>query len=335
MDCRGVTSAAPKSWGWWTVPKLKILEDYLNAFAQASKYRASERIYLDLFAGWPDNVSRETNEEILGSAHRALRAQPPFTRVCLFELGPKARRLETALREAYPGRTGLRVYGGDSNVQLAQALKDLREVDWAPTFAFIDQFSSQVHWSTLVQLARFRRAKTKAEMWILFATSMYPRGLVMPGGKMNADVAEAITRMLGTEEWHYIVEGRRRGLLSGREARDEWVNLMRWRLENELGYAKSHVFTMKNTSGHDLYDMIFTSDHEAGDRIMHHLYNKAASEHEEMRQHALALRRDRRAADRGEIPLFAVTRDMVAREAGGQSVYVHEPPHEPYRLPRR
>ena len=83
MPPRSRTAKTPKPWGWWTRHKLQILGDYLEAFAIAST-RAPERIYLDLFAGWPTNVSRETQEEILGSVHRALGVRPPFTRVCLF-----------------------------------------------------------------------------------------------------------------------------------------------------------------------------------------------------------------------------------------------------------
>src|SRR6266498_263214 len=128
----------PKPWGWWTEHKLQILGDYLQAFATASN-RVAHRIYLDLFAGWPDNVSRETDEPILGSAQRALSVEPPFTRVCLFELGAKARRLDDAVRQVFPGRPGIQVYEGDCNVTLAQALRDLHAVEWAPTFAFIDQ----------------------------------------------------------------------------------------------------------------------------------------------------------------------------------------------------
>jgi three-Cys-motif partner protein len=221
-------------------------------------------------------------------------------------------------------------------VQVAHALRDLYGVRWAPAFAFIDQFGSEIHWSTLEQIARFRRARTKAEMWILFATSQYPRGLTRPGGQVNVDYAATITRMLGTDEWQYIFEGRKRNLLTAAEARDEWVNLMRWRLQHDLGYARSHAFTMKNTAGRDIYDMIFTSDHPAGDRIMVHLYGKAASEHEEMRQHALTLRRERRAEGRGEMALFPVTPEMLGPAAGQQdSPYVYEPPREPYRLPDR
>jgi three-Cys-motif partner protein len=322
---------AAKPWGWWTRHKLQILGDYLEAFATASKSQP-ERIYLDLFAGWPKNVSRENDEPILGSVHRALRVTPPFTRVCLFELGSKARKLEAEIRQEYPGRPGVRVYEGDCNVTLSRALQDLRPVNWAPTFAFIDQFDSEVRWSTLEQISRFRKGKTKAEMWILFATGLYPRGLNIHGEGMNANYGDTLTGMLGSEQWIPIAEARRQGKLTAAEARAEWVNLMRWRLQNVLGYKKSYGFTMKNTGGQDLYDMIFATDHEAGDRIMRHLYGKAFAEHEAMRQHALLQRRDRRREARiGMYGLFELSPEMTAgSNVQPSKVYEPEPPHAPY-----
>lgn len=321
-----------KPWGWWTQHKLQILGDYLQAFATASN-SLEERIYLDLFAGWPENVSRETAEPILGSVHRALRVHPPFTRVCLFEKDSKARDLETELRKAYPGRPGLCVYPGDCNTTVATALADLRrqQVQWAPTFAFIDQFDSEIRWSTMEQISQFRRGKTKAEMWILFATGLYPRGLSLGGEAMNAKYGDSITEMLGSEQWVPIAQARRRDLLDPAQARAEWVNLMRWRLEADLGYARSYGFTMKNTNGQDLYDMIFVTDHPAGDKIMRHLYGTAVRQHEAMRRWAVMQRRESRQEVSGVHSLFDVAPSMVHVDA--DAVYQPEPPHEPYTLP--
>jgi three-Cys-motif partner protein len=321
----------PATWGWWTSHKLRILGDYLQAFATASK-SVDHRIYLDLFAGSPKNVSRETAEPILGSVHRALGAVPPFTRVCLFEMPDKAQRLQAEIRGAYPGRPGIRVYPGDCNMNISTALADLQEVSYAPTFAFIDQFDAEVQWPTLQRISRFRQGKTKAEMWILFATGFYPRGLNVHGGAMNARYGDEVTAMLGSEEWIPIAEARRRGVLDAASARAEWVNLMRWRLERTLGYRKSYSFTMKNTGGQDLYDMIFVTDHDAGDRIMRHLYDTAARRQPAMRLHALTLRRDKRLSEQGVEPLFPISPGMVEPAAPAQ-LYQPEPPREPYRLP--
>ena len=44
-----------RRWGFWTRGKLDILRDYLDAFTTATKNKASERLYLNLFAGDPEN----------------------------------------------------------------------------------------------------------------------------------------------------------------------------------------------------------------------------------------------------------------------------------------
>jgi len=323
-------------WGWWTSHKLQILEEYLAAFARASSGQ-KERIYLDLFAGWPENHDRDSHETILGSVHRALAAQPPFTRVGLFELERKAARLEATLRARYPDRAGIKVFRGDCNVTISSALAALAPVRWAPTFAFVDQFDCEVHWSTLEQISRFRpNHLSKAEMWILFGTSFYPRGLNVMQPLMNATYAEALTRMFGSEEWVEIIEARRDGALTPTGMRDELLNLMRWRLEKVLGYKSAHAFLMKKTDGQNLYHMIFVSDHAVGDRIMCHLYGRGLQQHEQMRKHALIRRRDKRhSKDHGVETLFSVEPSMIKlSDAEATKIYQPEPPRPPYTRKR-
>lgn len=104
----------PRSWDWWTEQKLDILADYLAGFTRASK-KAGTTVYLDLFAGRPDNVSRDRDErQIHGSARRALDTRPPLSVLRFFELDATARKLDNALRTAYPGRVkDFRVVPGD------------------------------------------------------------------------------------------------------------------------------------------------------------------------------------------------------------------------------
>lgn len=330
---------APKPWGWWTQHKLQILGDYLQVFARASQ-KSKERIYLDLFAGWPENASRETSEEILGSVHRALAAQPPFTQVRLFELPGKAERLSSALRERYPHHHGLRVHPGDCNKTISTALAEFDRIRWAPTFAFVDQFAAEVHWSTLRQISQFRRSRnpvTKAEMWILFGTSFLPRGLQIGQDQMDAKFGDRLTYMFGSEEWVPIVQARRNGVLDPAQTRLELLNLMRWRLQNELGYRATYPFTMKNTGGQDIYHMIFVSDHPVGDKVMRYLYDKALAEHEVMRQTALARRRLKKQSEEAEamgaVGLFDVDPADIkfsGSPADLARVYIPEAPHAPY-----
>lgn len=325
-----------RSWGWWTEHKLDILESYLQVFATAST-SVSERIYLDLFAGWPENVSRETNEPILGSVHRALAANPPFTRIGLFELAPKAQRLEAAVRQQYPHRPGITVYAGDTNQTIDRALADLAKAGlrWAPTFAFIDQYDHEVHWSALEKIANFKDPRrTKAEMWILFGTSFYPRGLRLRQDELDHDYAAQLTRMFGTEEWLEITEGRRRELLTADRWREELVNLMRWRLCRVLGYKVALSLRVRNTNGHHLYDMIFATDHPVGEEVMTYLYGKSAAAQNALRQHALDMRRTRKRSEQGQDPLFELPRKSyyVPVGEGHEQIVITDPPRPPWRL---
>jgi hypothetical protein len=61
---------------------------------------------------------------------------------------------------------------------------------------------------------------------------------------------------------------------------------MRWRLSNDLGYAKTHPFELKNTRGGTIYHMVFATDNDAGDRIMSDLYAKTAKLAPAMQQEA-------------------------------------------------
>jgi hypothetical protein len=74
--------------------------------------------------------------------------------------------------------------------------------------------------------------------------------------------------------------------ISGADAREGYVNLMRWRLERVLGYRWTHPLELKDTRGLPLYHMIFATDNEAGTQIMEHLYSAAAAAIPEMRTEA-------------------------------------------------
>src|ERR1041385_770265 len=84
--------------------------------------------------------------------------------------------------------------------------------------------------------------------------------------------------------WQVIHELRQRDELSGAEAREEYVNLMRWRLEHVLGYRWTHPLEVKNLRGGPLYHMILATDNQAGTEIISDLYGRAASEIPAMRR---------------------------------------------------
>jgi len=322
-----------RSWGWWTEQKLDVLADYLSAFTKAST-KAKTTVYLDLFAGQAQNVSRGRGEHpIRGSARRALDTQPPFTVLRFFELASRASSLDSALKAEYPGRD-FRVVPGDCNTKIASVLTELAEVNWAPTFAFLDQQSTEVQWLTLQHLARHKRAdKPKAELWLLCASGLLPRGLRFRTEAIDTSVADRMSSMFGTEIWTEALKATRENLLTGTEFRAELTNLMRWRLEQDLGYKTTLVFKVTNTAGTGIFDMIFATDHWAGEKIMGDIYSRAMRRQPALRQKAQLQRRQDREESRGVHGMFDL--DQMAPQAPPDGVRIqqeHVPPHPPYRM---
>jgi three-Cys-motif partner protein len=262
----------------------------------------------------------------------ALNTVPRFTKVVLFEQPGQAARLEADLRASYPDRD-LEVIPGDCNAEIGLVLNRLRRGDWSwsPTFALLDQQAAEIRWSTMEALADFKRkARFKVELWLLFASSMLPRVLGLDDHDVVERFAGRITAMYGSEEWRDAYEGRSRGMLSPAELRDELLNLMRWRLEEVLGYKVTHHFEMKNTQGRPLYNMIFATDNEAGERIMKHIYGKASERRPQMQAEAAARRAAEKEAESDAPGLFPPPPKAVTPD----ELYEHRPPNSPFRLPR-
>lgn len=234
----GGSRKVTQDWGgYWSEAKLDVLRKYLSAFNVASK-SAEATVYLDLFAGRLTNTRPDTGATYPGSTAVALEAQPPFTKLVFWELEPNASRLRTAIEAAYLGDRRWQVVPGDCNEKLEEGLRFAEEYRWAPAFAFIDPKGLDVAWATLERLSRWRKGKTKVEMWILLPEPAMERVLGLDGGSSSMP-AERLTTLYGSEDWQPIHERRRAGEYTPEQARAEYVNLLRWRLQHELLPADS------------------------------------------------------------------------------------------------
>jgi three-Cys-motif partner protein len=313
-----------RSWGYWTRAKLGILADYLDQFTVASSGQ-QERVYLDAFAGEGTGLDRLTGEEFKGSARLALESRDPgFTRLRFFEKGKRASELEGRLKSDYPGKD-IVVHQGDCNVTIPAVLEELKPIRWAPTFAFLDPDGMEVSWETLEALADHKRGyrsptaqkpEYKVELWMLFPSAGLVRTLALDEAKMTETDAQRASRLCGDESWRPIYERRVTETIDGRTAREEYVNLMRWRLQRDLGYRWTHPLELKNVRGLPLYHMIFATDNDAGTRIMQHLYGQALEDIPAMRQEA---------ADRAK---GQQTLELPGELMAGER-YEYEPPWEP------
>lgn len=293
--------------------------------------KAGHTLYLDLFAGAEDNFERGTGDVILGSGHRALSTSPAFDRVVLCELQQRtAASLRAALETAYPNRD-LVVLPGDCNVEVPKHLRTY-DLSWrrgAAVFAMVDQFSAEITWDTLLYLANWRQNKRgfRVELWLYFGHALLPRGLQFTGDEPDPEYAQRVDRMYGTPQWRELWYARRDGVLTPEQFRNELVNLMRWRLENVLGYSTTIPLEFTNTSGHPIYTVIFATSNQTGDKIMGSVFAKHGVALEKMRATTRVERRLAKDADEG---LFG-TEEIVDLVTGTPAREPLAPPVEPFR----
>lgn len=306
-----------RKWGDWSQVKLEALSRYLSAFTTASQ-KAKGTLYLDLFAGADENTLRGGGQPLLNSPRRALDARPPFNKVVLCELNEDdASNLDHSLHEEYPGRD-IVVLPGDCNKTMPKYLASLTRTSpgWrkAPVFAFLDQFSAEIHWETLETLSRFREGTSKVELWMFFGDSFIPRGAYSEEGRpVNPQYAERVDRMYGTNQWRELAAGRSDRLLTGKQYKAELVNLMRWRIEKDLGYASTMPLQIVSERNQPLYNMIFATDHPVGTRIMSSVFAGAWKDLQDMKvRHKLA---EKGKTDEmfGVESLFDVTPELMTR----------------------
>lgn len=319
----------PREWSYWTRNKLQILADYLPRFNLVSQ-RSAQRIYLDLMSGEPGNVERHTGVEFDGSPIVALNAQPGFTILRFGEIGAKADQLSAALAERFPDDNRYQVVKGDCNETIDEVLTELEEFRWAPTFAFLDQQGAEIHWNTIEKLARFRQNSKgwKTELWILMSPAMIARGV---RGSRSEEFQQRVSNLYGGDDWLRIMRALRSRKITAGQYRQEMVNLMRHQLETGLGYQFTHRIPMTmSTNKMTIFDMVFASDHDVGDRIMRHLYNQAAQREPEMMRQAQAAKVEKEAEKAGLLGLFDVDDlDVKPDDKLGEILWTPQPTWHP------
>ena len=221
------------------------------------------------------------------------------------------------------------MFPGDCNVTLSDALAWLAPLRWAPTFAFLDPRGLQVAWATVERLAKWRDSqKTKVEQWILLPEPALARVLGLRGVRGSRS-ANRLDRLYGTHEWIAIHQLRRSGAITPDEMRAEFVNLLRWRLEKELGYKTTRALQIVNTAGHPVYTMVFATDSTPGDRIMAHVYGSAATRTIPAMQARAQVARQRRREEAHGVMSLPGLDDIESVPPSSAARYDHVPPWEP------
>lgn len=261
--------------GYWTQAKLVILDKYLKAFNTAAK-NAGPTAYFDLFAGKLNNKLPITGAPYEGSTGVALRTSPGFSKLIYWELGNLGDQLRDELSLAFPGDRRYEVVRGDCNIHLLEGLNRAEHCRRSPSFAFIDPKGLDVQWKALEILSEWRKDRQgrKVELWILLPEPAIARMLGLRGVR-GRRAPQRLTDLFGCHDWMAINELRRTNQLDPAQARAEYVNLYRWRIEKKLGYRWTHALQLDNDGGSPVYTMIFATCSNVGNDIMRDIYQTA------------------------------------------------------------
>ena len=200
MKTNGKNSKSMRFGGPWTKEKLEVLEKYLRAYTTALKKQGFKLMYIDAFAGsggFLEKHSRNARSFILGSTQRSIKIdKKPFDKLIFVEIDPnRCNELEN-LRKEHPGRN-IEVINSEANKFLSKLNEDWCR--WRGVL-FLDQFSTEVEWSTVEKIASFEALDT----WILFPHQQsrecfhYQRGrmILSPNGR-NGSLRCMVTKVGG------------------------------------------------------------------------------------------------------------------------------------------
>ena len=187
-----------------TGKKLDVIERYLAVYQKALSNKF-DTLYVDGFAGSGEIPLGEHDSELFdlevervltGSAERAWRVMPPFTRYIFID---KRKRCIDALEARFanePNATRADYRIGDANEHIQSICN--KEV-WRRQrgVVLLDPFGSQVAWPTIEAIAKTRAL----DLWYLFPAGVSIFRQIARDGTIDPTHIDAITRIVGTEDW--------------------------------------------------------------------------------------------------------------------------------------
>lgn len=259
-----------------TLKKLAVLLLYFKPFTQI----VGGGYYVDGLAGPGICEVKDIpppKRLVWGSPLLALRTQPGFERCWFVELdGKTGDALASRTRQSDP-RSEVRV--GDVNVWVPRIVKE--EVPpSAPCFCFLDPEATEVHWSTVYQIARSPGRNKMPEILINFPLEMAFQRLLTTNTPMDAESVARADRFFPGPQWREVHEARLGRVISPEEATERYLKLYKQGLEG-LGYKGERIHSLPvrtpgqpGGKGHPLYHLVFATNHPKGSQIMEYVLKR-------------------------------------------------------------
>lgn len=193
--------------GTHTEKKLKVIEEYLEAFLKIVSRYPLHTVYIDAFAGTgviPNDLGGELLKDIedaetlrMGSAIRALKLERKFKEYIFIEENRrKLSELKTRVQREVPNAKNVQYVNGDAAVELVKLSAKLKRND-VRSVVFLDPYGSQVPWSTLAALAETKHV----DLWYLFPSGLSVNRQIPLDRKFTTEQKESLNRLFGPHDW--------------------------------------------------------------------------------------------------------------------------------------
>lgn len=253
--------------GKWTLDKLDMVEDYLDAYTTALKHQPFRLIYIDAFAGTGIiTLQRHNGREqqfVEGSAIRAKDVVDRcFDEILLVENDPRRHAELNDRMNAYHDHR-IHVLKDDANYFLKNLSRDWRKCRGV---LFLDPFATEVEWGTIERVASLKAL----DIWMLFPTMAIMRLLPRRGPPKEKHGA-ILTRVFGNTSWETLYRrnpqltfldddiGKRRERSKGAE---DILELYKTRLRDLYGDRfMAQSATLHNSKNRPLFELIFCVGH--------------------------------------------------------------------------
>lgn len=247
----------------WSINKSQIVMTYLRLYQNITR----GGFYIDGFAA----PQRSDRAEDLWTVKKVLEMEPKWIR--RFWLCDIDRSAEAQLRELKAKHDNkprhVSVFIGDFNKKVDTILETRRIIrSNSSCFAFLDQRTTECHWSTLRKLAA-HRPRRRIELLYFFPAGWIHRTM---GGTTTEAGRRALDLWWGRSSWMEDL---------GDLNRESQARLVQRRFETELGYR--HVLPVPirrdGSKGSVYYYLIHASDHPQANQLMKRAYRKVTKSH--------------------------------------------------------
>lgn len=264
--------------GYWSEIKLDIIKEYASAYSKilaAQQQPKLYHVYIDGFAGTGANISRTSQEYVLGSPLNALVVRPRFREYHLIDINRRKTTVLDKLVEALGEKKGVSTYAGDCNrILLQEVFPRVRYEDYRRGLCVLDPYGLQLKWEVIQVAGQLRTI----DMFLNFPVMDMNRRVIWhnPRSVRPSDI-KRMDDFWGDHSWKDVAYSTTRDLFGHPEKEDNEViaEAFRERLQRVACFSRvPNPVPMRNSKGAVVYYLFFASQKPVAESIIQKIFKK-------------------------------------------------------------